>query len=298
MEAFSRDEYDLVTHYATLSEDGTPQTIRSILANEKYKGDALLQKTFTTDFLIKTIKVNDGEVPQYYVTGSHEPIIAPATWVVVQAELARRSGKGAVNTHPFTRHIQCADYGGWFGRKVWHSTSKYRRYIWRCNNKYSQKERCTTPHVSETQIQQAFVTALAEQVRHTMAFNNTMRLLDAEVYDVSELQAQQAQLTQQMEETITLFNQLVTTAASSSHDPNEFDRRYRQLEERHRQLEGEHKKVSAEISNRQHRRVQAIDVRDFLATQPPLEYSDEAWNIIVDHAVVTTDGTISIHLKG
>lgn len=82
-----------------------------------------------------------------------------------------------------------------------------------------------------------------------MALNNTMRLLDAEVYDVSELQAQQAQLTQQMEETITLINQLVTTAASSSCDPNEFDRRYRQLEERNRQLEGERKKVSAEISN-------------------------------------------------
>lgn len=117
--------------------------------------------------------------------------------------------------------------------------------------------------MTETQIQQAFVTALAEQVRHTVAFNNTMRLLDVEVYDVSELQAQQAQLTQQMEETITLINQLVTTATSSSHDPDEFDRRYLQLEEHHRQLEGEHRKVSAEISNRQHRRVQAIDVRDF-----------------------------------
>lgn len=102
VEAFSRDEYDLVTHYATLSEDGTPQTIRSILANDKYKGGALLQITFTTDFLTKTIKVNDGEVPQYYVTGTHEPIIAPVTWEVVQAELARHSGKGAANTHPFT----------------------------------------------------------------------------------------------------------------------------------------------------------------------------------------------------
>lgn len=273
-------------------------TIRSILTNEKYKGDALLQKTFTTDFLTKTVKVNDGEVPQYYVTGSHEPIITPATWEVVQAELIRRSGKGAANTHPFTRRIQCADCGGWFGRKVWHSTSKYRRHIWRCNNKYSQKDRCTTPHVTETQIQEAFVTALAEQVKHNAALDKTMRLLEAEVYDVSELQAQQTQLTQQMEETITLINQLVTTAASSSHDPDEFDRRYRQLEERHRQLERDHKKVSAEINDRQHRRAQAIDVRNFLATQPPLEYSDEAWNIIVDHAIVATDGTISIHLKG
>ncbi|MDK6830051.1 recombinase family protein [Actinomycetaceae bacterium UMB8039B] len=51
--------------------------MRSILSNEKYKGDALLQKTFTTDFLTKKMKVNEGEVPQYYVTGNHEPIIEP-----------------------------------------------------------------------------------------------------------------------------------------------------------------------------------------------------------------------------
>ena len=51
-------------------------TINSILCNEKYKGDALLQKTFTVDFLTKTTKRNEGEIPQYYVTGNHEPINA------------------------------------------------------------------------------------------------------------------------------------------------------------------------------------------------------------------------------
>ncbi|MEA5658986.1 MAG: recombinase family protein [Cutibacterium granulosum] len=52
-------------------------TIRSILTTEKYKGDALLQKSFTVDFLTKTKRVNTGQVPQYYVTGSHEAIIDP-----------------------------------------------------------------------------------------------------------------------------------------------------------------------------------------------------------------------------
>ncbi len=50
-------------------------TINLILRNEKYKGDALQQKTFTTDFLAKIVKKNEGEVPQYYVTGHHEPIL-------------------------------------------------------------------------------------------------------------------------------------------------------------------------------------------------------------------------------
>lgn len=134
-------------------------TIRSILSNEKYKGDALLQKSFTTDFLTKTKKINEGEVPQYYVTGNHPAIIEPATWEIVQAELARRSGKGTASAHPFANRIKCADCGGWFGRKVWHSNSKYRRYIWRCNNKYKPGYHCTTPHVTEEQIKEAFVQA-------------------------------------------------------------------------------------------------------------------------------------------
>ena len=47
-------------------------TVKSILRNEKYKGDALLQKTYTVDFLTKKTKVNEGEIPQYYVEGNHE----------------------------------------------------------------------------------------------------------------------------------------------------------------------------------------------------------------------------------
>ncbi len=66
------------------------QTIESILRNEKYRGSALLQKKFTVDFLQKRMKVNEGEVPQYYVEHSHEAIIEPEEWEKVQLELARR----------------------------------------------------------------------------------------------------------------------------------------------------------------------------------------------------------------
>lgn len=47
-------------------------TVKSILTNEKYKGDALLQKSYTVDFLTKKHKTNEGEVPQYYVEDNHE----------------------------------------------------------------------------------------------------------------------------------------------------------------------------------------------------------------------------------
>ncbi|MFS0018626.1 recombinase family protein [Corynebacterium striatum] len=274
-----------------------PSTVRSILANEKYKGDALLQKSFTTDFLTKTMKVNEGEVPQYYVTGNHEPIINPATWDAVQAELARRAGKGTSSTHPFANKIKCSDCGGWFGRKVWHSTSKYRRHIWRCNNKYKKDYNCATPHVSEDQIKDAFVAALIERVTDHAVLDETMRLLDETVYDTTVLETQQAMLGERIEETITLMNQLITAAASTVHDPDDYDRRYHELENRHQQLEAEHQHITCQIDDLRYRRAQAIEVRDYLATQSPLAYSDQAWNTLVDHATVTADGVITILMK-
>ena len=65
-------------------------TVQSILQNEKYKGDALLQKSYTVDFLTKKKKINEGEVPQYYVENSHPAIIEPETFDLVQLEMKKR----------------------------------------------------------------------------------------------------------------------------------------------------------------------------------------------------------------
>lgn len=62
------------------------KTVLSILTNEKYKGAALLQKRYTVDFLQKKTKINEGEVPQYYVENSHPAIIEPEEWDRVQRQ--------------------------------------------------------------------------------------------------------------------------------------------------------------------------------------------------------------------
>ena len=67
-------------------EQWCSSTVKSILTNEKYKGSALLQKRFTVDFLTKKSKVNEGEVPQYYIEESHPAIIVPEEFELVQAE--------------------------------------------------------------------------------------------------------------------------------------------------------------------------------------------------------------------
>jgi hypothetical protein len=77
-------------------------TVGSILINEKFVGDMMLQKGFVADHITKRIKPNRGELPKYYVEGTHEAIIDKETFEAVQAEIARRS---ALSNHPRTRTI-------------------------------------------------------------------------------------------------------------------------------------------------------------------------------------------------
>lgn len=125
-----------------------PSAIQKMLQNEKYKGDALLQKTFTVDFLTKKRSANDGQVNQYYVEDSHEAIIDKETWELVQLELARRKAfreEHQLNFYimqnkdnPFTSKVFCAECGSAFGRKNW-TTSRGKRKVWQCNNRYKVK---------------------------------------------------------------------------------------------------------------------------------------------------------------
>ena len=145
-------------------------SIRKMLTNEKYKGDALLQKTYTVDFLSKKRADNDGQVPQYYVEDSHPAIIDKEMWEAVQLEMERRRNfalqygirklEYATTSNPFAGRVICGSCGQVFGRKVWNSTDdRFRRIIWRCNGKYPAKgeKGCESRHVDDAVLYQAFV---------------------------------------------------------------------------------------------------------------------------------------------
>ena len=147
-----------------------PSTIKKMLMNEKYKGDALLQKTYTVDFLSKKRVENNGEVPQYYVEESHPAIIDKEMWEAVQLEMERRKEfaiKHGINKidyttadNPFAGKVICGECGSVFGRKVWNSNDEnLRRVVWRCNRKYEVKGKksCENGHVDDGVLYEAFV---------------------------------------------------------------------------------------------------------------------------------------------
>ncbi|HCT9181005.1 TPA: recombinase family protein [Corynebacterium aurimucosum] len=290
----------------TRDEVPTPQgkqvwsvsTINSILRNEKYKGDVLIQKTFTIDFLTKKTKKNEGEVPQYYVSGHHEPIIDPAVWERVQQEIRHRSGHYVSRPHPFTKMIYCAQCGGVFGRKTWHAGTKYSRRIWRCNNKYSTGHApCATPHVTDTDIREAFVAALAARIDAHAGARAAFELLEQTAFNTSDLEVQRDHATQQLHEVTVLIDQLLLTAAHTPIDPDEYDRRYAELEARYTTAATRHADLDTQISDKKAKLEHARAICDFIDTNPPLAYSDDAWALLVERATVAEDGTITLCFK-
>ena len=158
-------------------------SIRKMLINEKYKGDALLQKTYTVDFLNKKRADNTGQVPQYYVEDSHPAIIDKEIWEAVQIEMERRRDfarkygiqklECATEDNPFAGRVICGSCGHAYGRKVWNSTDdRFRRIVWRCNGKYVVKgeKGCDSRHIDDAVLYQAFVDVFNAMIENKAYF--------------------------------------------------------------------------------------------------------------------------------
>ena len=112
----------------------------SMLENEKYKGDALLQKSYTVDFLTKKRTQNKGEIQMFYVEDDHDAIILKRIWECVQLEIKRRkkyleehgtnSYSHRPERNPFASKIICGDCNKVFARKGWRSSTGVDRKVW------------------------------------------------------------------------------------------------------------------------------------------------------------------------
>lgn len=132
-------------------------TVRSILTNERYKGDALLQKNFTTDFLGHKTKKNEGEVNQYYVENGHEAIIAPWLFDYVQEKLKERLefDNRYSGVSYYSSKFICGRCGATFGLKPKHASkkqSKYRKDVWMCRNRFKKGMYCKNIRIDNADI--------------------------------------------------------------------------------------------------------------------------------------------------
>lgn len=276
-------------------------TVKSILSNEKYAGNAILQKRFTVDFLTKTTKVNEGEVPQYFVKNSHPAIITLETFELAQSEIQRRAalGKHLSGSGLFFGKIVCGECGGFYGSKIWHSNDKYRRLVWQCNAKYKNSTHCATPHLTEDVIQNAFVSVVNRIIANKGRYIAEYAASARELTDESELDKEDLELQAQCAETLSRIQDCVSDNARRPQDQAKYQQKYdaltAQYEDLKERLDGVREKKHAHIAK-------AEALRRFIAilrqTNAPLACFDESlWSATVESVTVFAEDKLSFAFK-
>ena len=278
-----------------------PSTVKSILTNEKMCGNALLQKRFTEDFLTKKMKVNTGEIAQYFIENSHEPIISAEAFELVQEEFRHRKGNGTRTsaTHCFGSRIVCGDCGGFYGRKVWHSNTKYAQSSWQCNDKFKKREFCTTPHLKEEVIQKVFTDVFNRIIENK---EEILKSYEAIIEKFTSSQDQESQCKKIDTECLQIeaaIEKLVADNARAAIDSDEYNQRYGEWVARYNKLQKKRQALSSTIARQKAKYNQMKAFVHELKQQDALldEFDEDLWCATVHTLTVKSDHEVVFQFK-
>jgi len=262
--------------------------INQILRNEKYIGDALLQKTYTVDFLTKKRVKNNGIVPQYYVENSHEAIIPREVFMQVQEELVRRrivhtSPNGKTRTfssnHCFAQIVICGNCGEVFRRVHWNNRGK-KSIVWRCVSRLENTGLfCDARTVLESSIEQVLVTAINQALCDKDSFLSTLQDNIATIITHESDQAL-ADIDKRLEELQTELLKLATSNADYDKVGDEIHR-----------LRDQKQKLQLENVNREELKKRIADMSAFLTEQPTalIEYDEQLVRRLIEKVTIFED---------
>ena len=269
-------------------------TVISILQNEKYKGDALLQKKFTVDFLNHKTKKNEGEVPQYYVHDSHPAIITKEDWELVQIELNRRTEMGYTYSfkNPFSGKLICEDCGSYYGKKKWHSGTVHEKEILQCNFKF--KHKCKTPNLDEEEVKSMFLKAYNEMImRKDILISNLIEAV-SKALDTSSLDKKIEALTNELNDMNKEFELLVKMNTTTQQDQTIWRKKYAELEDIYKNKEVE---LTSLIEKKNEIKLKISKFNVFIETLKKGElitdFDEAIFNFNLEKAIVHKDKSIT-----
>jgi len=226
----------------------TKSAIQSILKNEKYVGDALLQKTFTVDCITHKVVKNNGERPMYLITDHHTPIIDRDTFNRVQQEIARRNSKRKISDQTKTEQgkysgkyalselLICGHCGTPYRRRIW-TKSGNKQVVWRCISRLEHGRRyCPdSPTIKEEQLHKAIIRAINN---YYYCGNDVEKILKANISNVLECHGQEeiAAIEKRLKEIDKARNDLISLIATGGCDEDKLDSEFAKLYEEEQSL--------------------------------------------------------------
>ena len=278
-------------------------TVRSILRNEKYCGDVLLQKTFTEDVLTGVHKKNTGQLPQYYIENYHEGIVSKQMFREVQAEIARRNSKSAANQrkrrrgrysskYALSERLICGNCGSPYKRVTWNIHGR-KQIVWRCVNRieYGTKFCGSSPSIPEEELYRAILKAVQD-----LAANFTDEIstqINGILHDIQTGESTMPNLQEQLEQTQQEFDRLLEMSLDFDEDTPFLDNRLKKLNNKIKSL----KKAIEDSAARQEKARQPemlLSAKD-LQIQ---EYDDALTARIVEKITVRSRNEIEIRFIG
>lgn len=268
---------------------------QGILTNEKYIGDALLQKTYTVSILDKKRAANNGEMPKYYVEGSHEAIIDRDVFMKVKAEIARRAnlnpdGKRRVysSKYALSGMVFCGHCGDIYRRVKWNNRG-CKSTVWRCVSRVLKKDvvfDCPARTIKEDVLQGAIVTAVNDAyARKNIVTAGLKQNIESTVF--GDLEDRLALVDKELAD-------LQTQMISVSGDDTAVDTLGEQIDG----LRAERQSILAEAAERSDLQERMNDMIAFLDEMPTMltEYSDAITRRLVENITIF-DEKIVVELK-
>ncbi|MCR5001976.1 MAG: recombinase family protein [Lachnospiraceae bacterium] len=180
--------------------------VMRILQNEKYKGDALIQKTYTESFLTHKAVKNNGELPSYYIEDDHEAIVSKEVFELAQVVRESKKKTNTYRKNIFSQKLVCAECGGLFTKTAWKSTKGYRQ-VFICYNRYGPLHTmCSTPHLEEPEIIDAFMKALNTALKDKDKVIQTAEQFIRDNRDTAALEKERDELREKISEIVSTIS--------------------------------------------------------------------------------------------
>ena len=293
-------------------EKWSMSTIKSILTNEKYIGDAVINKTYVSDYLTKKVKVNHGERPKYYVENNHPAIIEKETFHRVQEELARRAGKLKVkqigtktekgkysSKYALTELLICGECKTPYRRCTWTARGK-KKIVWRCINRldFGKKYCHNSPTIEESVLQAAIMEAIANVAKQNYGYMDTLKEHIALGLDGGSDGEEKFKIELRITEIDSEIDSMINSVSAETvelFDEKKVEELIKEKSELQQQL------ALFDDSNRKQERQSRLDdlfkILDVIKNRP-LEYDNEIVRRIIECVVVESKEKIKIIFAG
>lgn len=293
------------------SPEWTISRIRSILQNEKYCGDVLMQKTFRQDFINRKAIKNTGQLPMYLIENHHESIVSREKYDAVQAEMARRNAakspsKNAVtgmasyaSKYALSERLVCGECGTLYRRCTWTRNGE-KRVVWRCVSRldYGKKYCHNSPTLDEAPLQQAILAAL----NTAMADKNSLirQITDAMETEIIPFPGGTMSLGDIERRLRELEKQFQTLLEKATDDPAAYGSQFKEILDEQTFLKEKRSEILADNNEQAKANQRIMDAAQTLENASPhiTEWDESAVRQLVETVKVLSKDEIAVTLKG